>query len=121
MPEISAGSSLPSTKEASMSNEQQIEEQIVAAGRTAPRVTPALLDREVAAGKVVFTKIEGTNITHCAIVLRNGFSVTGESACVDPANFDEQIGRDIALKNAREKLWPLLGFRLADELYAKNP
>lgn len=79
------------------------------------KVTPADLDAEVARGKTVFTRIEGTTITHCAIVLANGFSVTGESACVDPANFDQKMGEEIAFKNAREKLWPLLGFRLADE------
>lgn len=83
--------------------------------RIAPRskVTPADLDAEIAAGTVAYTRI-GRTTTHCMITLVNGFSVTGESACVDPANFDEQMGREIAFKNAREKLWPLLGFRLAD-------
>lgn len=79
------------------------------------KVEPIDLDNEIAAGEVIYSRIEGTTITHCAIVLANGFSVTGESACVDPAEFNEQTGREIAFKNAREKLWPLLGFRLADE------
>jgi hypothetical protein len=53
-------------------------------------------------------------LTFCVLILRNGFTVTGESACVDPANFNAQMGRDIARKKAIDKMWPLLGFRLAD-------
>lgn len=83
----------------------------------APSVTPADLDREIAAGEVLYTRIDGTLITHCTIKLVNGFSVTGESACVSAANFNEAKGREIAFANAREKLWPLLGFRLADCLH----
>lgn len=55
-------------------------------------------------------------LTFCVLVLRNGFTVTGESACVSPENFDAEIGRRIAREHAIEKLWPLLGFRLADRL-----
>lgn len=55
-------------------------------------------------------------LTFCVLVLRNGFTVTGESACVSPENFDAEIGRRIAREHAVEKLWPLLGFRLADRL-----
>ncbi len=49
----------------------------------------------------------------------NGFTVTGESACASPQNFDPEIGRKIARQNAVQKIWPLLGFRLRDELAAK--
>lgn len=57
-------------------------------------------------------------LTFCVLVLRNGFTVTGESACVSAANFNAQIGRDIARDNAIEKMWLLMGFRLADKLAA---
>lgn len=46
----------------------------------------------------------------------NGFTVTGESACASPENFNAEIGRKIARQNAVDKLWPLLGFRLRDKL-----
>jgi hypothetical protein len=55
-------------------------------------------------------------LTFCVLVLRNGFTVTGESACASPENFDAEIGRKIAREKAIEKVWPLLGFRLRDEL-----
>ena len=56
-------------------------------------------------------------LTFCVLVLKNGFTITGESACVSPANFDEEIGRKIARQNAVNKLWPLLGFSLRDAIH----
>jgi hypothetical protein len=58
-------------------------------------------------------------LTFCVLVLRNGFTVTGESACASPENFDAEIGRKIARANAVQKVWPLLGFRLRDRLCAE--
>lgn len=56
-------------------------------------------------------------LTFCVLVLRNGFTVTGESACASPANFDEQVGRDIAKRNARDKIWALEGYLLRETLH----
>lgn len=53
-------------------------------------------------------------LTFCVLVLKNGYTVTGQSSCVDPATFNPLTGREIALENAKEKVWPLLGFRLKD-------
>lgn len=55
----------------------------------------------------------------CLIVakLPNGFTVVGESACVDPTNYNEQIGAEIALKRIKEKIWELEGYKLQDSLY----
>lgn len=55
-------------------------------------------------------------LTFCVLVLRNGFTVHGSSACASPENFDAEIGRRIARENAVQEIWPLLGFRLRDEL-----
>lgn len=59
-------------------------------------------------------------LTFCVLVLKNGFTVTGESACASPENFDAEIGRKIARQNATNKIWPLLGFRLRDQLQQAN-
>ncbi len=56
-------------------------------------------------------------LTFCVLVLKNGFTVTGESACASPANFDEELGRKIARQNATNKIWPLLGFSLRDAIH----
>ena len=55
-------------------------------------------------------------LTFCALVLRNGFTVYGASTCASPENFNAEIGRRIARENAEREIWPLLGFRLRDEL-----
>jgi hypothetical protein len=115
-----------------LSEEQKTEAAIVAAGKTAPRITPADIDAAILQA-VYFTALDGANgsgvppfmedkqplslLTFCVLVLRNGFTVTGESACASPENFDSQIGRDIARKNAREKIWLLEGFLLKERLY----
>lgn len=55
-------------------------------------------------------------LTFCVLILRNGFTVTGESACASPENFDAEIGRKIARQNAVQKIWPLMGYALKQEL-----
>ena len=56
-------------------------------------------------------------LTFCVIVLRNGFTVTGESACASPENFDAELGRKIARQNAVNKIWPLMGYALKQRLH----
>lgn len=55
-------------------------------------------------------------LTFCVLVLKNGFTVTGESACASPENFDAEIGRRIARENAVQKIWPLMGYELRSKL-----
>ena len=55
-------------------------------------------------------------LTFCVLVLRNGFTVTGESACASPENFDAEIGRKIARQNAVNNIWPLMGYELRTKL-----
>lgn len=57
----------------------------------------------------------GTTVTVCCLTLRNGFHVTGDGACIDPNMFDEDKGRAIALCNAKNKIWPLLAYKLKDK------
>ena len=61
-------------------------------------------------------------LTFCVLVLKNGHTVVGKSACVAPENFNAEIGRKVARQDAVSNVWPLLGFRLADRLHAeRNP
>lgn len=54
----------------------------------------------------------------CIVVakLRNGFTIVGESACVDPANYVNAIGEELAMKRIKEKLWELEGYALQKSL-----
>lgn len=98
-------------------DENAIESEISKKGLTAPRITPDMLDAEVV--REDYHVFAASCLTVCALTLRNGFTVIGESACASPENFDAAIGQKIARANAREKLWPLLGFRLRDQLSAE--
>ncbi len=66
--------------------------------------------------KVIYQRIEGTTVTVCVLVLDNGFTAIGTSACVDPAEYNEALGQSIAYKNAESSAWAYLGFRLADKM-----
>jgi hypothetical protein len=52
--------------------------------------------------------------------LYNGFTILGRGACVDPANFDIEIGRRIAREQAENKLWELEGYLLQNKLYEEK-
>ena len=117
-------------------NDQTIEQEIQAKGLTAPRVTPQRI-QEVIAEEHYFTAENGVIgatidpdvivakaqplrlLTFCVLVLRNGFTVTGESACASPENFDAELGRKIARQNAMQKIWPLMGYELRSQLAAE--
>jgi hypothetical protein len=129
---------VPSTDEALM------EKRLVEEGLTAPRVTPEHVDSQIVsehyftayngrmgaltAGEFVAIERPSANeqdllplrlLTFCVLVLANGFTVVGESACASPENFKPQVGRDIARRNARDKIWALEGYLLRTTLMAR--
>jgi hypothetical protein len=120
--------------------DSQIEQEIQAKGLTAPRITPADIEANIR-HEEYFTAYEGILgnemcyptgssigkgktpspfelLTFCVLVLKNGFTVTGESACASAENFDAEIGRKIARQNAVQKIWPLMGYALKSQLAA---
>ena len=121
-----------------MTTDTAIEQEIQAKGKTAARVTPGDIEANIAS-EHYFTAADGAfaaddgphsevanrrNIpdalnclTFCVLVLKNGFTVTGESACASPENFNAEIGRRIARENAEREIWPLLGFALRQKLH----
>ena len=123
-------------------NDTQIEQYIQDKGLTAPRITSADIEANIVS-EHYFTARDGRRgaladgtyvgrerprpaeedlaaldlLTFCVLVLRNGFTVTGESACASPENFDAELGRKIARQNAVQKIWPLMGYLLKEQLY----
>lgn len=100
-------------------SDASIEHQIVAKGKTAARVRPTDLDDAIR--EIQFHVFTGSQLTVCVLTLQNGFTVTGESACASPENFDVDIGRNIAFDNAKQKIWPLLGYVLKQKLHERGP
>lgn len=115
--------------------DQDIEQEIQAKGKTSPRITPDDIEANIASehyfnagdaacmssafniGDPLPPGRPGIGLlTLCVLRLRNGFTVTGESACASPENFDPDIGRKIARQNAVQKIWPLMGYELRTKL-----
>lgn len=121
-------------------NDTKIEQEIQAKGLTAPRITPDDIELNIVS-EHYFTALDGSTasgedivnvwhddkdygaertplslLTFCVLLLRNGFTVTGESACASPENFNAEIGRKIARANAVAKIWPLMGYELRSKL-----
>jgi hypothetical protein len=104
-----------------------IEKEIQEKGLTAPRVTLEDINHNIDS-VVYFTAGEACDalglpsnlsfnlLTLCIISLRNEFTVTGESACASPENFDAELGKKIARQNAVNKIWPLMGYALKQKL-----
>ena len=97
------------------STEAEIEQEIQGKGLNAPRLTPELIDKAIAKAK--FHVFEGSCLTVCCLTLKNGFTVTGESACASPENFNAEIGEKIAFEQARDKVWMLEGYLLKEKLF----
>lgn len=98
-------------------NEAEIEAEIQAKGLNAPRLNPDHINAQIVGE--AFYVFPGSTLTVCALTLRNGYLVTGESAAASPENFDEEIGRKIARDNARGKIWALEGYLLRSKLAAQ--
>lgn len=121
-----------------MSSEKQIEQEIQDKGLNAPRLTPDHIDNLILskhfinAGEAVgviysetlpqaYLKSDALDtLTFCILVLKNGFTVTGESACASPENFNKEIGEKISYENARNKIWQLEGYLLKEKLFQEN-
>lgn len=79
-----------------------------------PLISPEQIDATIVAEQ--YHVFDGTTLTVCCLTLKNGFTVTGESACVSPENFDAELGRKIARGNAKQKIWALEGYALRTAL-----
>lgn len=115
-----------------MSLDEKLEAEIAEKANKAPRVSLQQIVQTIA-DEYYFTAQQGAKgeqigkpssqvhpslslLTFCVLVLKNGFTVTGESACASPENFNEELGRKIARQKAMEKIWPLEGYLLRQKL-----
>ena len=72
----------------------------------------SILDETIFETKKVYDK--------CTVVsakLPNGFIITESSACIDPSNYDEELGKQICIKKIEDKIWELEGYKLQSQLY----
>ena len=96
-------------------NDQAVEQEIQEKGLTAPRITPEQVDAAIISED--YHVFPDSTVTIALLKLENGFTVTGESACASPENFDAELGRKIARAQARDKIWALMGYALRQKLH----
>lgn len=94
------------------------EVQKILGGQIFPKVTPESIKARIT--KVDYLTLPDSTVTLCNITIENGFSVRGESACVDPRNFNQEVGKTIAYRNAFDKLWALEGYLLAERRFVSE-
>lgn len=82
------------------------------------KVTLEMVEEEVVQTEYVILPDGKTTI--CLLTMRNGYTIRGESSCVDPANFKKEDGEKYALERAMDKIWPLLGFRMQDKMHRET-
>jgi len=100
-------------------SDEALEQEIRAKGLNAPRVTlEQLMDNIVHVEYVVHVAPGKQVMRWCVLSTRNEFAVTGDpSVAVSPENDNKEIGERIAFENARNKLWPLMGYELKTRLH----
>lgn len=65
---------------------------------------------------IVKTQVEfGKPVTYVTVRMKNGFTVRESTTCVDPDNYDEEIGKKICLEKIEDKIWMLLGYELQNQ------
>lgn len=101
-----------------IADEPAFEAEIKAKGLTAPRVTPEQLDAQIVSED--YYVFPGSMLTVCCLTLKNGFNVTGESACASPENFNADIGKRLARERARNAIWQLEGYTLRNVLSGRT-
>lgn len=99
-------------------NDAEIESRIDYLGLSGPRVTQKDVNDFIS--KRVFYRFPDTTLTICCLYLKNGYTVTGESACISTENYNEELGKSIAETNAIDKIWELLGFLMKHNLYLEK-
>ena len=99
--------------------DNQIEQEIQDKGLTAPRVTPADIDANIVHTEIVkHISPSGQVLRWAVLTTRNGYAVTGRpSASASSANDNAEIGEKVAIENARQELWPLMGYALKEQLH----
>lgn len=58
--------------------------------------------------------------TLVTVKLENGFVITESSSCVDPKNYNENVGKEICIERIKNKLWELEGYKLQCSLSSNN-
>ena len=106
---------------ATMTTDQTIEKEIQAKGMTAPRVTPDDLLKNITDTEIVkHVSRSGQVLRWAVLTTQNGYAVAGKPSCAaSKENDNAEIGEKLAIQNATDELWQLMGYALKERLLKK--
>ena len=78
-------------------------------------VTKEQIATILASSKTEVSKM-GEKTTVVCVTLPNGFVILQSSSCVDPANYDHDLGTKICMKRVEDKIWELEGYLLQSKI-----
>lgn len=82
-------------------------------------VTAEMIDKIVEATEFKTQTVYGKT-TIVSAKLPNGFVITESSSCVDPANYNENIGFSLCKAKIVSEIWKLEGYKLQDKIYRES-
>lgn len=82
------------------------------------KITQEMVDKVISEAEVRDEKW-WDNLTIVSVKLKNGWTITETSACVDPANYDHELGKSICMEKIEDQVWKMLGWTLNDEIHGK--
>lgn len=62
----------------------------------------------------------GKPCTYVTVRMKNDFTLRELTTCVDSANYNEEIGKQVCLKKIEDKVWFLLGYALQKKQYQES-
>ncbi|WP_407244222.1 Gp49 family protein [Klebsiella michiganensis] len=100
-------------------SDKDIEQQIQTKGLAAPRITLDDFKANIVNTEIVkHVSVSGQVLRWAVLTTKNGFAVTGKPSCsASSENDDAEIGEQIAIENAENELWPLMGYALKQRLH----
>lgn len=99
-------------------NEKELEQELQDKNLNAPRLNPKLIDSKIVSR--TFTILPSGKSMICEILLKNGFSVRGESSVVSKENFNQEIGEKLSFEDARKKIWGFEAYLLQEKLHQEK-
>lgn len=86
---------------------------------TANTITKAHIEALLERSTVIDSKV-GHKSTLVCVILPSGFEIVESSGCVDPLNYNHELGVKICLERITNRLWALEGYRLQCTLHARE-
>ena len=93
-------------------NHEEIAEMMEKLGCTGEHISASGIQERIEEVSFKTIELAGNKFMYCGIRLQGGFVVVGKpAACIDPANWRDEIGQKISFDNSFDEIWRLEAYR----------